>query len=133
MLDTNTVSDVLRGRSLPARERLAGLKHGESACLSSITEAELRYGIAKRPGMTELAKAVELFLAKIEVLPWRREEARIYGRLRATQEATGKTLGNLDLLIAAHAVAAGAVLVTNDRAFSQVEALKATENWVAHS
>ncbi len=133
MLDTNTVSYVLRGRSLPARERLAGLKHGESACLSSITEAELRYEIAKRPGMVELARAVDLFLAKIEVLPWRREEARIYGLLRATQEATGKTLGNLDLLIAAHAVAAGAVLVTNDKAFLQVEALKATENWVAHS
>lgn len=133
MLDTNTVSYVLRGRSQPARERLAGLKHGESACLSSITEAELRYEIAKRPGMVELARAVDLFLAKIEVLPWRREEARIYGLLRATQEATGKTLGNLDLLIAAHAVAAGAVLVTNDKAFLQVEALKATENWVAHS
>ncbi len=133
MLDTDTVSYVLRGRSLPARERLAGLKHGEIACLSSITEAELRYGLARRPGMVELAKAVDLFLSKIEVLPWRREEARVYGLLRATQEATGKTVGNLDLLIAAHAVALGAVLVTRDKAFSHVEALKATENWFADS
>lgn len=133
MLDTNTVSYVLRGRSPEVRERLAGLKQGESACLSSITEAELRYGIARRPGMTELAKAIDLFLAKMEVLPWRREEARVYGLLRATQEATGKILGNLDLLIAAHAVATSAVLVTNDKAFSQVEALKQTENWAGSS
>lgn len=133
MLDTSTVSDVLRGRSLLARERLAGLKHGESACLSSITEAELRYAVARRPGMAELARAIDKFLAKIEVLPWRREEARVYGLLRAKHEEAGQTGGQLHLLIAAHAVAAGAVLVTNNKALLQIEALKATESWVAHS
>jgi tRNA(fMet)-specific endonuclease VapC len=52
-----------------------------------------------------------------------------YGQLRAKQEASGKTLGNLDLLIAAHAIAVGAVLVTNDKAFSSVADLPKIVNW----
>ena len=90
----------------------------------------MRYGLAKRPQASALAEAVELFLAKIEVLPWRREEARAYGALRAQQEAAGKPLGNLDLLIAAHALASGATLVTSDKAFRQAPALRAVESWV---
>ena len=65
----------------------------------------------------------------IQVLPWGREEAQTYGSLRAKQEMAGKPLGNLDMLIAAHAISVGAILVTNDRAFSHVPGLPATANW----
>ena len=72
---------------------------------------------------------MEAFLARMKVLSWGRDEARAYGELRAKLEAAGKTLSNLDLLIAAHAVAADAVLVTNERAFGLVTDLRGMENW----
>jgi tRNA(fMet)-specific endonuclease VapC len=94
-----------------------------------ITEAEIRYGLAKRPEAVALRERMEWFLAAVKVLPWGRDEARAYGVLRANLESSGKTLENMDMLIAAHAIAIGAVLVTNDKAFAQVEDLHATENW----
>jgi tRNA(fMet)-specific endonuclease VapC len=134
MIDTNTVSYIVKGRSPAARAKLTGLQSGEIACLSAITEAELRYGLAKIPNATALRSAVEGFLAKIQVLLWGRQEAMAYGLLRAKQEAAGRSLGNLDMLIAAHAVSVGAILVTNDKAFSETgsldaSGLSATMNW----
>jgi len=69
------------------------------------------------------------FLNRLRVLPWGRDEAVVYGELRAQVERTGKTLGNMDLMIAAHAISQDAVLVTNDRSFAQVQDLHATVNW----
>jgi tRNA(fMet)-specific endonuclease VapC len=129
MLDTNTVSYIVKGKSPAARAKLAGLQDSEIGCISIITEAELQYRLAKSPNAAALRSPLEAFLAKIQILPWSREEALAYGQLRAKQEAAGKTLGNLDLLIAAHAIAVGAVLVTNDKAFSHVTGLPGTVNW----
>ena len=128
MLDTNTVSDIVKGKSLTARAKLANLQHGEIACISAITEAELQYGLAKTPKATVIRSVVEAFVAKIQVLPWGREEALAYGAFRAKQEAAGKPIGNLDMLIAAHAISVGAVLVTNDKALLRV-ADPPTVNW----
>jgi tRNA(fMet)-specific endonuclease VapC len=128
MLDTNTVSDIVKGKSLTARAKLANLQHGEVACISAITEAELQYGLAKTPKARVIRSVVEAFVAKIQVLPWGREEALAYGAFRAKQEAAGKPLGNLDMLIAAHAISVGAVLVTNDKALLRV-ADPPTVNW----
>jgi tRNA(fMet)-specific endonuclease VapC len=129
MLDTNTVSDIVKGKSLVARARLANLQHGEIACISAITEAELQYGLAKTPKATVIRSVVEAFVAKIQVLPWGREEALAHGTFRAKQEAAGEPLGNLDMLIAAHAISVGAVLVTSDKALLQLADLPATVNW----
>jgi tRNA(fMet)-specific endonuclease VapC len=129
MIDTNTVSYIVRGRSAAARARLAGLRDEEVGCISVITEAEIRYGLARTPNAHGFVGAVEGFLSKIKILPWAGEEAIAYGNLRAKLEALGRTLGNLDMLIAAHAVSVGAVLVTNDKAFLHVDDLHATENW----
>jgi tRNA(fMet)-specific endonuclease VapC len=133
MLDTNIVSAIVRGKSLAARARLANLKHGEVACISAITEGELQYGLAKTPKATVIRPVVEAFIAKIQVLPWGREEALTYGTLRAKQEASGKPLGNLDMLIAAHAISVGAVLVTNDKGFLQLADLPETADWSAQA
>jgi tRNA(fMet)-specific endonuclease VapC len=76
-----------------------------------------------------LRRALDAFLTKIRILPWDRNEASAYGQLRAKQERTGKLLGNLDMLIAAHAIAAGAILVTNNKAFAQVQDLEGIVNW----
>jgi tRNA(fMet)-specific endonuclease VapC len=69
------------------------------------------------------------FFSRLAVLPWGREEARAYGELWARREAAGKQLGNLDMLIAAHAISISATLVTNDKAFSLLPDLPATINW----
>jgi tRNA(fMet)-specific endonuclease VapC len=129
MMDTNTVSYIVKGKSPAARAKLASLQDDEIGCISIITEAELQYGLAKSPNATALRSSLEGFFAKIQILPWAREEALAYGQLRAKQEAAGKILGNLDLLIAAHAIAVGAILVTNDKAFAQVADLPDTVNW----
>ena len=129
MLDTNTVSFIARGRSGVARARLANLKAYESVCISSVTEGEILYGLARNPGAHAVHAALGGFLRKMKVLPWGRAEAKVYGELRARLEAAGKTLGNLDLLIAAHAIAAEAVLVTHDQAFSGVMGANVTVNW----
>lgn len=129
MLDTNMVSYIVKGRSKAARTRMLNLEEDEIVCLSAITEAEIRYGLAKRPEATALRERMEWFLAAVKVLPWGREEARAYGALRARLEFAGKTLGNMDLQIAAHAIAASATLVTNDKAFAYVDEFHAMENW----
>ncbi len=105
------------------------LNEDEVVCLSVITEAEIRYGLAKRPEATALRERMEWFLAAVKVLPWGREEAQAYGALRASLESSGRNLQNMDLQIASHAIAADAVLVTNDKAFLQVNELQATVNW----
>ena len=128
MIDTNTVSYLVKGKSHAARLHLAGLSGKQRACISAITEAEIRYGLAKKPVSENVQAAIEGFLLKISVLPWGRDEARAYGTLRADLEISGKTLGNLDMLIAAHAIAVRAVLITNDRAFSHAKTLPVV-NW----
>jgi tRNA(fMet)-specific endonuclease VapC len=129
MIDTNTVSYIVRGRSPAARVKLAGLGQDEVGCISSVTEAEIRYGLAKTPNAHILRASIEGFLAKIQILDWGRDEALAYGVLRAKLEASGRMLGNMDLMIAAHAIALGAMLVTNDKAFSQVGELDGIVNW----
>ena len=127
MIDTNTMSYIVKGSSPAARAKLAGLATGEIACLSAITEAKLAYGMAKSPKAETLRPAIEGLLAKLQILPWGREAAQVYGQLRARQEAAGKPLANL--LIAAHAIASAAVLVTNDKSFAQVSGLVGIVSW----
>src|SRR5208282_1018935 len=110
LLDTNTLSYIAKGRSRDARSRLDSLGAGDAACISSITEAELRYGLAKRPQAHALRAAIEGLLFKLRILPWGSKEAAAYGSLRAKLEASGSVLSELDLQIAAHAIAIGAVL-----------------------
>ncbi len=129
LLDTNMVSYIVRHRSAAARARLLGLKHGDTGCISAITEAEIRYGLALRPQATALKAMMEGFLASIPILPWASNEAKVYGEVRAQLQRTGKMLGSQDLQIAAHAVALDAILVTHDAAFRQVSDLHAIEDW----
>lgn len=129
MLDTNIASAVIRGAPEALRARLRATPLA-SACISSITEGELLYGLAKKPGATALREAVAAFLRHVEVLPWDRAAAAAYGPLRADLEAKGTPIGNLDMLIAAHALAAGCALASNDKAFTRVPGL-AVEDWLA--
>lgn len=97
--------------------------------VSSITGAELSFGVAKSGSERNVA-ALEKFLAPLESLPFDTAAMRRYGPLRAELQARGQPIGALDTLIAAHALALGAVLVTNNLAeFGRVPGL-ACENWV---
>jgi tRNA(fMet)-specific endonuclease VapC len=129
MLDTNTVSYIVRGKSPAARNRLDGLKINEVGCISVVTEAEIRYGLARKPPSLAFRTVLNDFLRKIQILPWGSDEAQAYGTLRFKLESAGKTLSALDMLIAAHAISANATLVTRDRTFAQVEDLRPPVNW----
>lgn len=128
LLDTNTASFIVRGQPPQVLQRLQAMPPG-TVGLSSITRAELRYGLARKPSAAALAAAVEALLHHVPTHPWDETAAEHYGALRARLEAAGTPLGNLDTLIAAHALALGAVLVSNDQAFRRVEGLLLVD-WV---
>ena len=120
MLDTNAASTLIRGQ-IPAEMQNLLMQH--SACISVITEAELRFGVKRRPDATRLAKAVEIFLQDTPVLPWLSTTAQAYAELRTQMETQGIGLSAMDMLIAAHALANDCTLITADRAFKQVPGL----------
>src|SRR5216684_3908750 len=127
LLDTNIASYVIKGNFPHVRQRLLRVPMSEVG-ISVVTEAELRFGVARLPQAAKLGIAVEEFLLRVEVLPWDSEAAQHYARIRALLEREGKPMGNFDMMIAAHALAAGAILVTNDRAFRRVKGL-IIEDW----
>ena len=126
MLDTNMVSYFLRSDPEVTKRLLAVPM--SALCLSAITEGELLFGIAKRPEATRLGWAVREFLRRVTVLPWDSSVTELYGTVRADLQAKGITVAALDLLIAAHAWSAAAVLVSNDQVFGQIEGLS-REDW----
>lgn len=128
MVDTNTASYILTGRSLAARNRYLGLRSAGVA-ISAITEAELWYGLKRKQVGPQRTNTVRLFLEQANVMPWGRPEAAAFGVLRARQEAAGKPLALLDTMIAAHAIAVGAVLVTHDTAFRHAAGLPGLADW----
>jgi tRNA(fMet)-specific endonuclease VapC len=128
MLDTNVASAALRGTA-GLDERLQRLDP-EQWCISAITRAEMRYGVALKPGATKLAQIVEAFLQATTTMPWDEAAADAHGRLRARLRSAGTPIGDFDEMIAAHALAVEAVLVTdNTRHFERVDGL-VLENWV---
>ena len=98
-------------------------------CISSITQAELLRGVAKKPEAKRLPVAVKEFLIRVEIMPWDSDAAEAYARLSTACESEGTPLGTMDMLIAAHSVALGAVLVTNDQAFYSVKRHLSLKNW----
>ena len=127
LLDTNTVSYFIADNPPQVQEMLrrVGLL---STAISTISEAELRYGVARNPNAIRRWTSVESFLGDALILPWDSAAARTYGKLRADQERKGKPLSVEDLMIAAHALSLGLTLVTHDSAFSFVDGLR-TEDW----
>jgi tRNA(fMet)-specific endonuclease VapC len=126
LLDTNTVSYIVSGRSRAARARLES--NLAESVISSVTEAELRYGVVRRPEAIKLRKAVESFLAVVSIRAWDSDAAKAYSITRARMTAAGKSLTALDMMIAAHAAALRSVLVTNNNAFNQAGVLGSV-NW----
>ena|GEM_PF-4549542 len=86
----------------------------ERVCVSSITQAELLFGVAKMPDAKKLPVLVKDFLLHVEIMDWGSKAAAEYADLRFFCENNGTPLGSMDMLIAAHSIAVGACLVTNE-------------------
>jgi tRNA(fMet)-specific endonuclease VapC len=129
MLDTNIIADLVKNPQGRAAQRIASVGE-DNICTSIIVAAELRYGCAKS-GSKRLLKAVEDLLGEIPVLPFDVPADAEYGGIRSELEAAGRPIGSNDLLIAAHACALGATIITaNTNEFKRVSGLN-VENWLS--
>ncbi len=130
LLDTSICVELIRGRSAKLTAKLRRRAVG-SVGISSITLAELQYGVAKSSDPPRNTIALAHVVAPLVILPFDDRAASVYGRMRAALERLGQPIGSLDMLIAAHALALGVVLVTNnEREFRRVPALN-VQNWLA--
>ena len=127
LLDTNIASYVIKGNIPAVRRHIVQVPMAQLA-ISAVTEGELRYGAARRPDAARWRTIVDEFLLRMTILPWDSEAAQRYGQIRAALEREGQLMGNLDTMIGAHALALGAVLVTNDQAFTRIRELS-VEDW----
>jgi tRNA(fMet)-specific endonuclease VapC len=127
LLDTNTISILALNRSKEADNRFVETPL-DRICTSAIVYGEILFGLERRPEKTRLRETVLPLLAEIRILDWTSKSSAVYAAARTQMERSGKSLAPLDLLIAAHALEAGATLVTNDRAFRHVPDL-AIEDW----
>jgi tRNA(fMet)-specific endonuclease VapC len=131
LLDTNIASCIIKGNSPAVDRRLVKVAMADLA-ISAVTEGELRFGAARLPHAVRLHSMIEDLFLRVAILPWDSNAAQQYGQLRATLEREGQPMGNLDVMIGAHALALDVVLVTNDRAFGRVKRLK-VEDWTKTS
>ena len=129
MLDTYTASYLIKGRSPTFKHRLAALVPS-MVCISVMTRAELQYGLKRLPVDHRLHRVVRQFLKIVSTLPWDAEAADWYADIRHQLLSTGQPIGELDMMIAAHSLSAGAVLVTNNlRHYERIDAPLILENW----
>ena len=128
LLDTDVCIYLIKQKSPVVIERLSRYDLGEVA-LSSITIAELSFGVAKSRHVERNREALQQFLMPFTIAPFDQRAAVAYGRVRADLEGAGLPIGPLDTLIGAHAVALGAILATNNvREFSRIDGL-VVEAW----
>lgn len=128
LLDTNIISDFLRNPDGAAARRISECPDDELVT-SVLVQAELRFGYTKS-GVLRLKLAVEMILARLTVLGWDHPADLAYAEIRSSLEKRGERIGQMDMLIAAHAMALDAVLVSdNVKEFSRIPGLK-LENWI---
>ena len=128
LLDTNIFIYLCKGRYPEIAERIRGFGPGDVG-ISVITLAELEFGVSKSARPERNRRHLQEFLLPFEIIPFDSRAAVEYGVIRNVLEKSGSPIGPLDTLIAAHALASGSCLVTNnEREFGRVPGLK-LENW----
>lgn len=129
MLDTDTASYIIKGRSQSIEKHLAAIPPSD-ICISAVTRAELLYGLKSLPRDHRLHLGVRQFLRIVRVLAWDADAADFYADIRFQLAASGQPIGELDMMIASHALAAGATLVTNNqRHFRRIKLPLILANW----
>jgi tRNA(fMet)-specific endonuclease VapC len=130
MLDTNIVSYLLKNKSENIKKELS-LIHPSQICISVMTRAELLYGLKKLPSTHHLQVGVHQLLKLIHVLAWDSDAADFYAEIRHQLTINGQPIGEMDMMIAAHSLAVGAVLITNNiRHFERIALPLTLKNWV---
>ena len=129
MLDTNICIYLIKQQPKEVIDKFHGISPGEIA-ISTVTVAEMMYGVGKSQHKEKNKSALDSFLAPLEIVDFDIQVAQLYGIVRAYLEKRGTLIGAYDLMIAAHAISLGLVLVTNnEREFQRVPDL-IVENWV---
>ncbi len=130
MLDTDISSYIIKGGYGPIERHLAE-KPPSDICISAITRAELLFGLKKLSARHWLHHAVERFLKMTVLLPWDAEAADIFADIKYQLRSDGTPIGEMDMLIAAHALSADAVLITNNtRHFKRIKLPLMMANWM---
>jgi len=119
LLDTNVISHIMQGRDAKLLAKLSKLPIGQVA-ISSVTLAEIEYGIQRRGSPIKLRNALTQVMLHMDVLPWDAAAATCYGELCSSLETQGINLSDFDMMIASHAVALKATLVSRDKAFAHI-------------
>ncbi len=131
MLDTNICIAIIKQKPKDILQKLSAYQVGD-ICISSVTLAELRYGVAKSQYQDKNQAALDEFILPLEVADFDEAAALYYGTLRATLEKQGTTIGSLDTMIGAHALSLNVILVTNNtREFNRITGLKLVD-WIGH-
>ena len=121
LLDTCICIDMIRGKAPDIIERYRNL----DLAISSVTFAELEYGVHRSSNPLQNASALRRFCAGIVIYPFDTRAASVYGRIRADLASAGTPIGPMDTLIAAHALALNALLITNNvKEFQRVQELR---------
>jgi tRNA(fMet)-specific endonuclease VapC len=128
MLDTNVVSHIMQCRDAALLARLVQVPMGQ-AVISSVTLAELEYGLHRKGQPPRLRNALDQALLRMDVLPWDEKVAVCYGELCSSLEAQGINFSDFDMMIAAHAVSVDATLVSRDKAFAHLSERMKLELW----
>lgn len=129
MLDTDIASYIIKKRSDAIEAKLAALAPS-MVCISAMTRAELMYGLKRLPVNHRLHLPVRQFLKLVKVLPWDGEAADWYADIRHQLVSAGQPIGEIDMMIAAHSLSAGAALVTNNvRHYERIAAPLVLVNW----
>ena len=128
ILDTNICIYIIKKKPALVFERFESTPLG-SVGISTITEAELNYGVKKSLHVDRNRQALSKFLIPLEIANFDSYACEIYGNIRSDLEKKGTPIGPLDTLIAAHALSLDAILVTNNvKEFARIPNLK-VENW----
>lgn len=130
LLDTNICIYIIKQKPLEVLHKFNTYQVGDIG-ISSITVAELEFGVQKSQYPAKNQQALAQFLLPLEIVNFDHAAATIYGDIRAKLENQGTPIGSLDTLIAAHALSLQVILITNNiKKFSRVPNLK-SENWVS--
>jgi len=129
MLDTDTASYVIKSRPPQIQAKLASIPQSD-VCISVMTRAELMFGLKRLPANHPVRFGVRQFLKIVKCVPWDDEAADQYADIRHQLSAAGQLIGEIDMMIAAHSLAAGAILVSNNvKHYERIGAPLILVNW----
>ncbi len=130
LLDTNICIYIINEKPVKVLRKFEQYPVDEFG-ISSITHAELQYGVEKSKNKNTNQDALDEFMLSLTILPFNGKRlVTCYGEIRALLESKGKTIGPLDMLIAAHALSLDLTIISNNiKEFSRIPSIKC-ENWI---